>query len=66
MTQNEKEQLDKLRNENDILRGIIAESDIDCIYCGLPRKDMFKCSSGFPGCGRADDIVNNPNLEIPE
>jgi len=46
-----------LEAENNKLRHSIAASDIDCIYCGLPKKDVLKCEHGFPGCGRADDLV---------
>ena len=50
--------LARFKEENDKLRGIIAKSDMDCIYCGLPKKDMGRCYLGFPGCGRADDLIN--------
>ena len=46
-----------LEKENDKLRFIIADSDLDCIYCGLKKCEMLKCASGFPGCGRADDLM---------
>ena len=42
---------------NDKLRGILATSSLDCIYCGLPEVDTVKCIHGFPGCGRADDLM---------
>jgi hypothetical protein len=59
MTEQPEEQgeLERLRKENDTMRVIIAKSDLDCIYCGLPKKDMAKCKHGFPGCGRADDLL---------
>jgi len=57
MTPEELSELERLRKENDIMRGLIAESNMDCIYCGLPKADMVKCPSGFPGCGRADDML---------
>jgi hypothetical protein len=47
----------RLMNDNDQLRFILAKTDLDCIYCGLPKKDMAKCAHGFPGCGRADDLL---------
>ena len=47
----------RLRKENDTLRGLIAKSNLPCVYCSLPASDMAKCSSGFPGCGRADDLM---------
>ena len=46
---------ERYRKENDILRGLIAVSDVACIHCGL--KDISQCRSGFPGCSRADDII---------
>lgn len=45
--------------ENDKLRGLVAVSDLPCVYCALPSADMGKCASGFPGCGRADDMMLN-------
>mgnify|MGYP001586197335 FL=1 len=50
-------EIEKLLKENDILRNIIAKSNLDCIYCGLNKDDMAKCKSGFPGCGRMGDIL---------
>jgi hypothetical protein len=49
--------LARFKEENDKLRGLLAKSDLDCIYCGLPKKDMGRCYLGFPGCGRADDLM---------
>jgi hypothetical protein len=57
MTPEEQSELERLRKENDILRGLIADSNMECIYCGLPKAEMAKCPSGFPGCGRADDML---------
>ena len=51
--------------ENDVMRGIIANSDMDCVYCSLPKAEMSRCRSGFPGCGRMDDIVLAPDFEGP-
>lgn len=51
------EEIDSLQRENNKLRGIIAYSDVPCLYCRLPKVDMLKCEKGFPGCGRADDMV---------
>lgn len=51
------EEIDALQRENNTLRGIIANSDLPCIYCGLSKAEMGKCDRGFPGCGRADDMV---------
>ena len=50
-------ELERLRKENTVLRRFIAESDLPCIYCSLPKHDMGRCESGFPGCGRADDLL---------
>lgn len=47
----------RLLNENDILRGLVAKGQGDCVYCGLKAEDMAKCKSGFPGCARMDDIM---------
>ncbi len=44
--------------ENDRLRAMLAKSNADCPYCGLASSDMARCASGFPGCARADDILN--------
>lgn len=44
-----------LQKENDQLKYIIASSDMPCIYCQLPKADINRCKSGFPGCGRMDD-----------
>lgn len=48
---------DKARKENDFMRNLLASSNLDYVYCGLSKADMVKCASGFPGCGRADDLV---------
>lgn len=48
---------DKACKENDFMRNLLASSNLDCVYCGLSKADMVKCESGFPGCGRADDMV---------
>ena len=55
--QEDRGELDRLREENDKLRKIIAESDLPCIYCGLPKIDMGRCQHGFPGCDRMDDLL---------
>lgn len=49
----------ELREENHKLRTVIAKSDLDCIYCNLPKSQMSLCRSGFPGCGRADDLIRD-------
>lgn len=47
-----------LREENDKLRGFLARGQGICVYCNLPAEDIAKCSSGFPGCARMDDMMN--------
>ena len=48
--------------ENIELRALLAHGSDPCIYCGLPAKELSKCVMGFPGCGRADDMLafNDP------
>lgn len=55
------EQIIALETENRVLRGVIANADLPCMYCGLSKADMGKCAFGFPGCGRGDDMANDPN-----
>ena len=50
-------QLEEAVRENDLLRQIVAKSDADCIYCSLPKNCILECRSGFPGCGRLDDLM---------
>lgn len=47
----------ELEIENTKLRKLLADSPADCPYCGLSKADMARCASGFPGCGRADDML---------
>lgn len=54
----------QLRQENDKLRFILADSNLPCIYCELSKSEMLKCRSGFPGCGRADDLMIMPDRII--
>lgn len=51
------ERLIEYERENTILRGLLARSGEPCIYCELPRARMGECESGFPGCGRMDDLL---------
>lgn len=51
------DRLAELERENAKLRQLLAVSNADCPYCGLPAADMSKCASGFPGCSRADDMM---------
>ena len=48
---------ERLIRENRQMRMIIANSGMDCIYCGLPKNDMAKCQQDFPGCSRAGDLM---------
>ncbi len=48
--------------ENTLLRAALAHSDQPCAYCSLPADELAKCTSGFPGCGRADDALGCPEL----
>ena len=48
----------ELREENDKLRNLLANGSDSCVYCGLIKKEMSKCIHGFPGCPRADDMLN--------
>jgi hypothetical protein len=49
--------IEELEAENGRLRAALAKSKDPCPYCSLPAEDMAKCRSGFPGCGRADDML---------
>lgn len=48
--------------ENNRLRAALASSKDPCVYCQLPKDEMAKCRSGFPGCARADDLMGCPEL----
>ena len=48
---------DGLNAETDKLRVLLAASNANCAFCGLPAAEMAKCASGFPGCSRADDML---------
>ena len=48
--------------ENTRLRAALATSKDPCLYCQLPKDEMAKCRSGFPGCARADDLMGCPEL----
>lgn len=48
--------------ENTRLRAALASSKDPCVYCQLPKDEMVKCRSGFPGCARADDLMGCPEL----
>lgn len=50
-------EIERLRAENDKLRSLLANGSDPCVYCGLLKEDMNRCSHGFPGCGRADDLM---------
>ncbi len=46
---------ERLRAENTHLRTLVAVQATPCVYCGLT--EMAKCTRGFPGCARADDLI---------
>lgn len=48
--------------ENTRLRAALANSELPCVYCTLPKDEWSKCPDGFPGCGRADDAMGCPEL----
>lgn len=48
-------ELEQLRAENSILRGLLPRLGAPCPYCGLI--EMAKCVRGFPGCAYADDLM---------
>ena len=52
-----KAKYEALSVENDKLRVLLATSNANCAFCGLPAAEMAKCASGFPGCSRADDMI---------
>ena len=54
-----KRALDETRDENTRLRGLLANAEIPCIYCKLPKHNIKLCPRGFPGCGRMDDLLNS-------
>ena len=56
--------LTRFKEENDKLRGLLAQGKGDCVYCGLPAADIAKCPHGFPGCARMDDIVNKEETAV--
>jgi hypothetical protein len=43
--------------ENNLMRYLIAQSDMACMYCHLPKAEISRCEFGFPGCSRADDMM---------
>jgi len=48
-------EVEGLRAENTHLRTLVAVQATPCVYCGLT--EMAKCTRGFPGCARADDLI---------
>jgi len=56
-------QLAEVSKENDKLRGLLAWGNDPCVYCTLPRAEMQRCRSGFPGCARGDDMMAMPDLK---
>lgn len=55
-------ELNEATAENTGLRAALASSKDPCLYCQLPKGEMAKCRSGFPGCARADDLMGCPEL----
>lgn len=55
-------ELNEATTENTRLRAALATSKDPCTYCQLPKEEMAKCRSGFPGCARADDLMGCPEL----
>ena len=53
---------DEALAENTRLRAALAQSELPCVYCSLPKDEWAKCAQGFPGCGRADDAMGCPEL----
>ncbi len=51
--------LEGLAAENARLRAALAQSELPCVYCSLPREEWAKCSSGFP-----DAVLSKPGFEI--
>lgn len=51
-----------LEAEVERLRAALAQSELPCIYCTLPKEDWHKCRHGFPGCSRGDDAMGCPEL----
>lgn len=56
------DELTELQAENTRLRAALAVSRDPCVYCSLPAERMAACPKGFPGCGRADDLMGCPEL----
>jgi len=54
----------ELMQRENRLRHRIAVGPGACLYCELPADKMFGCASGFPGCGRADDMVALPEDKL--
>ena len=50
------------RRQNELLRASLANSELPCVYCSLPKEKWAECKNGFPGCGRADDAMGCPEL----
>lgn len=62
----ERGRIAELEKENSRLRSLLAAGEGDCVYCGLSKQDMAKCSHGFPGCARADDLLEEQLVEKAE
>ena len=55
-------ELEETRKENTKLRGLLANAEIPCIYCKLPKENINLCPRGFPGCGRMDDLIEGDHV----
>ena len=56
------ELFEKLSKENITLKFIIANTNLPCIYCGLPREKMNECKVEHDECGRLNDLKSKPNI----
>lgn len=45
----------ELIEENQSLKNHLAKSNLDCIYCGLPKSRTLECQLGIDGCLRLND-----------
>jgi len=57
-----KRELTVTQEENVRLRAALAQSELPCVYCTLPKERWSECIHGFPGCDRGDDAVGCPHL----
>ena len=55
-------EVEHLREENLILRGMLARTTAPCYYCQLPAGKTSECARGFPGCLRMEDVIRDPGF----